>query len=240
MLLYILITAFTVWMIIDAVRRRAEYYWFLIIIFFAPFGGLIYFFAVKVKDFRLGAAPVVPAKPVGPSLAQLRELALESPSIANRLAFGDALRQARKYRDAVTEYEFVLQRDEKCKEALHGVGLCHIELGSHVDAVERLSKLMDIDPRYRDFLAALDYAEALWLDGRRDLALEVLEDIALTSTRIEHSLAYANYLALAEETARARQVLESALKDYEQSPTFVQRRDRGPAREAEKLLAQLG
>jgi tetratricopeptide (TPR) repeat protein len=120
------------------------------------------------------------------------------------------------------------------------VGLCHIELGSHVDAVERLSKLMDIDPRYRDFLAALDYAEALWLDGRRDLALEVLEDIALTSTRIEHSLAYANYLALAEETARARQVLESALKDYEQSPTFVQRRDRGPAREAEKLLAQLG
>jgi len=177
---------------------------------------------------------------VGPSLAQLRELALESPSIANRLAFGDALRQARKYRDAVTEYEFVLQRDDKCKEALHGVGLCHIELGSHGDAVERLSKLMDIDPRYRDFLAALDYAEALWLDGRRDLALEVLEDIALTSTRIEHSLAYANYLALAEETARARQVLESALKDYEQSPTFVQRRDRGPAREAEKLLAQLG
>ncbi len=240
MLLYILITAFTIWMIIDAVRRRAEYYWFLIIIFFAPFGGLIYFFAVKAKDFRFGAAPAVAAKPVGPSLAQLRQLALESPSIANRLAYGDALRQARKYRDAVTEYEFVLQRDDKCKEALHGVGLCHIELGSHGDAVERLSKLMDVDPRYRDFQAALDYAEALWLDGRRELALEVLEDIAITSTRIEHSLAYANYLALAEDTSRARQVLESALKDYEQSPSFVQRRDRGSAREAEKLLAQLG
>ncbi|OQB10559.1 MAG: hypothetical protein BWY17_04235 [Deltaproteobacteria bacterium ADurb.Bin207] len=228
-------------MIIDAAKRRAEYYWFLIIIFFAPLGGLVYFFVVKLKDLRpAGGEPVVAAKPVGPSLGQLRELALESPSIANRLAYGDALRESGKYREAVTEYEFMLHRDSKCKEALHGIALCHIELGAFADAVERLSQLMDIDARYRDFRAAFDYAEALWLDGRRELALEVLEDIATTSTRIEHSLAFANYLALAEDIPKARTVLESALKDYEQSPTFVQRRDRGSAREAEKLLAQLG
>ena len=95
MLLYILITAFTIWMIIDAAKRRAEYYWFLIIIFFAPLGGLVYFFVVKLKDLRpAGGEPVVAAKPVGPSLGQLRELALESPSIANRLAYGDALRES--------------------------------------------------------------------------------------------------------------------------------------------------
>ncbi|MDZ4063209.1 MAG: hypothetical protein U1E22_00915 [Coriobacteriia bacterium] len=240
MLWYILISAFTIWMIIDAARRRVEYYWFLIIIFFAPFGGLIYFFAVKLKDFRGAPVPNVLPKPSGPSLAHLRQQALESPSIANRLAFGDALREAQKHRDAIEEYDFVLHRDEKCREALHGIALCHLELEAPGEAVAYLTKLMDIDPRYRDFQAAMDYAEALWFDGQRDLSLDVLEDLATTSTRIDHSLAYANYLALAEQTSRARQVLETALKDYEQSPSFVQRRDREVARNAEKLLAQLG
>lgn len=68
----------------------------------------------------------------------------------------------------------------------------------------------------------------------------MLEDLASTSARIDHRLAYANYLALADDTSRAREVLENALKDYEQSPSFVQRRDRSSARDAEKLLAQLG
>lgn len=241
MLLYILISAFTIWMIIDAVRRRADYYWFLIIIFFAPIGGVIYFFMVKAKDFRAPAvAESLPKRSVGPSLAQLRQLALESPSIANRLNLADALRESRKFSEAIPEYEFVLQRDGKCREALHGVALCLLELEKPGEAVTHLTKLMDLDARYRDYAAAMDYAEALWLDGRRELALEVLEDLATTSTRIDHRLAYANYLALADEKGSAREVLEAALKDYEQSPSFVQRRDRDAARDAEKLLAQLG
>lgn len=239
MLLYILISAFTIWMIIDAARRHVDWYWFLIIIFFTPIGGLIYFFAVKAKDFR---APVVADAlpgPSGPSLPQLRQAAAESPSIANRLAYAEALRAERKYKDAIAEYEFVLQRDNKSRQALHGIALSLLELEAPAEAVTHLSKLMDVDARYRDFAAAMDYAEALWLDGRRELALEVLEDLATTSTRIDHSLAYANYLALADQTSKAREVLETALKDYEQSPNFVQRRDRSTARDAEKLLAQL-
>lgn len=226
-------------MVIDAARRHVDWYWFVVIILFPPVGGLIYFFAIKAKDFR---APVVADAlpgPTGPSLPQLREAAMESPSIANRLAYAEALRAEQKHKDAIAEYEFVLQRDERCRQALHGIALCLIELEATADAVTHLSKLMDVDARYRDFAAAMDYAEALWLDGRRDLALEVLEDLATTSTRIDHSLAYANYLALADQTSKAREVLETALKDYEQSPNFVQRRDRSTARDAEKLLAQL-
>jgi len=241
LILYILISAFTIWMIIDAVRRRAEYYWFLIIIFFAPIGGVIYFFMVKAKDFKGGAVTeALPAKRAEPSLGHLHQLALESPSIANRLAYADGLREASKYEDAVPQYEFVLQRDGKCREALHGIALCHLELQRPEAAVTHLTTLMDIDARYRDYAAAMDYAEALWLDGRRELALDVLEDLATTSTRIDHRLAFGNYLALDEQFDRAREVLEAALEDYEQSPAFVQKRDRSSAHDAEKLLAQLG
>ena len=230
-------------MIIDAIRRQAEYYWFLIIIFFAPIGGLIYFFVVKVHDFRvpsLKAGTVAAPLISGPSLPQLRQRVQESPSLANHLAYAEGLRETKNYKDASAEYDIVLRRDPDNKESLHGMGLCALESDDAGAAVKHLSHLMDIEPRYRDYAAALDYAEALWLDGQKGLCLEVLEDLTSTSTRIDHRVAYANYLALSGDAARAKETLEVALKDYELSPSFVKKRDRGYARDAERILAQLG
>lgn len=51
-ILLILSYAFSVWMIVDAYQRRAEHYWYLIIFF--PFGEWVYFFLVKVHDFKGG------------------------------------------------------------------------------------------------------------------------------------------------------------------------------------------
>ncbi len=227
-------------MIVDAIRRRAEYYWLLIIIFFAPFGGVIYFFAVKLHDFRRPSlAQALPPRPGGVHLPGLRQAVNESPSLMNRLALAEGLRAATKHVDAVAEYERVLRIDGKSKEALHGVSLCLIELSRPGEAVAHLSKLMDIDSRYRDYAVAIDYAEALWLDGQRELCLDVLEQLNVASTRISHRVAHANYLALAGNTTRAREVLEGALEDYEQAPSFVQRRDQSFAKDAQKLLGQL-
>ncbi|MCU0694024.1 MAG: hypothetical protein MUF54_21750 [Polyangiaceae bacterium] len=240
MALYLLITAFTIWMIVDAIRRRAEYYWLLIIIFFAPFGGVIYFFAVKLHDFqRLPVAQALPPRPGVANLPALRQAVNESPSLMNRLALAEGLRAAKEQVDAVEEYERVLRIDHKNKEALHGVSLCLLELSRPGEAVAHLSNLMDIDSRYRDYAAAIDYAEALWLDDQRELCLDVLEELNVASTRINHRVAHANYLAIAGNTDRAREVLKVALEDFEQAPSFVQRRDQGFARDAQKLLSRL-
>ena len=244
MLIYLLILAFTIWMLIDAAKRGVEYYWFLIIIVFAPVGGIVYLVTVRMKALREAKRPqrALTARVVessGPSLAELRTLALESPSIANRLSYGDALRQAKDYEHAIDEYKFVLQRDRKNREALHAAAMCHLELDQPAAAVEYLTRLMDIDPRYRDYQAAIDYAEALWLDGQQDFSLDVFEDLANNSTRLVHQLVFANYLALAERKTDARRVLEQALDNYRQSPPFVQRRDMQDARDAQQLLDQL-
>lgn len=41
--------AFSIWMLVDAHRRGAENYWYLIIAF--PYGAWIYFFLVKIQDY---------------------------------------------------------------------------------------------------------------------------------------------------------------------------------------------
>jgi len=48
--LLILSYAFSVWMIVDAYRRGASHFWYLIIFF--PFGEWIYFFMVKRHDYQ--------------------------------------------------------------------------------------------------------------------------------------------------------------------------------------------
>ena len=48
----ILSYAFSLWMMVDAYRRGAAYFWFPIILF--PFGAWVYFFCVKINDFELG------------------------------------------------------------------------------------------------------------------------------------------------------------------------------------------
>ena len=51
-ILLLLSYAFSVWMLVDAFKRGAEHYWYLIIFF--PFGEWVYFFLVKIHDFEGG------------------------------------------------------------------------------------------------------------------------------------------------------------------------------------------
>ncbi len=44
--------AFSVWMLVDAHKRGAQHYWYLIIFF--PFGEWVYFFLIKIHDFKGG------------------------------------------------------------------------------------------------------------------------------------------------------------------------------------------
>ena len=51
-------TAFMVWMLVDAYRRQADGFWFLVIFFVPVAGAWAYFFAVKARDLqtlRVGA-----------------------------------------------------------------------------------------------------------------------------------------------------------------------------------------
>ena len=66
-------TAFMVWMLVDAGRRRADYYWFWIIL--TGVGAWAYFFAVKMHDFRgthLASAGLGSLFQRRPSLNELR------------------------------------------------------------------------------------------------------------------------------------------------------------------------
>ena len=232
-------TCFYIWMLVDAIRRRVPFFWYLIILFL-PFGAFIYFGVIKLPELT-GRKPKAPATFVsaGPSLEEVAELARQTPSELNKLAFADKLAELRRFPEAVGRYRDVLRQSKDSREALHGLARTLLAMGRPLDAVEELANLMEIDPAFRDFSAALDYAEALWQAGKQEDAIGLLTGLVSVSKRINHRMALAHYLKERGDSVTARSELDQALREFAAQPDFVQRRDQLWADRARKLRAEL-
>ncbi len=232
------VAAFQIWLLVDAIRRRVPFYWYLLLLM--PIGAILYFVLVKLPELN-GKRPAAPAAFAvqGRTLEELNELARQTPSELNKLAYADALLAAQRYAEAVGRYRDVLRQSGDSREALHGVSRALLSMGRPLEAVEELAKLMELDPAYRDYSAALDYAEALWQAGQHQDAIGLLTGLVSVSKRINHRMALAHYLKEQGDEATARSELDQALAEFASSPDFVKRRDQRWADRARKLLAEL-
>jgi hypothetical protein len=227
--------AFTIWMLVDAYRRRAPLHWFLLIFLFSPLGAVVYFFVVKLKDFR----------GTGAKLGTVGGINLEKLwSFSTRLG-GDELDQADDlerrddYRGAEPLYRAALLRTPNDKRALHGLARCREGLGDYREASQLFETLLSIDREYADFGAALDYVDTLWSANRPVEALELLESLAEHTHRINHRLAFAHYLSLSGDVRRARGEIQRALTEQQALSPDVQRRHRIWVERANTMLAEL-
>ena len=237
MYFYLFVTLFVVWMVFDAVRRKAPLYWLVVIVLFAPLGTFVYFAVVKLRQWN--PPGVLKRAPDGPGIEALRQQLDETPSVANKLALADALEARDECNLSAPLYEDVLRGDPDNRQALHGLGRSEMGRGRFNAAAEHLDRLLRLDNAYRDYAAALDYADALWHNDQRADTIEVMEGLARVSTRINHRVALAHYLTEYGDVARAREVLADGLSSYETSPDFVKKRDQTWAQRAEKMLKGL-
>jgi hypothetical protein len=237
-ILYLLQAAFTIWMLVDAVKRRPILYWYVII--FLPFGPFVYFFAFKIHDYELAwLRGLFRPSPPPLSLGELRELVRQSPSVANKMRLAGALHDAGDYAEAAGIFEEVLASRADELDALYGLGRCKMELGEPEAAVQLLEKLVEKNRAYRDYAGCLELAEALHTAGRDGEAIDLLEGVLRSSPRPQHAVALAKHLVEASRIERAQEVLRAAIADHQGSPPAIQRRDRDAAREAAALLKSI-
>jgi hypothetical protein len=206
--------AFSFWMVADSFRRRASFWWVIVILFVKPpFGALAYLAYVKLSERSGRAFPGAgrPSTVVPPSSAN------DDPSSAT-LDIADRLEEQRRFGEAAMIYRRALETRPQDPRAMHGLSRCQVEFEQLDEAVETYEALMAIDPRYRDYTAALEYAEVLQRVGRGTDATGLLEGMVLETGRLNHRLALAHYCEQSGQTARARSVLSEALAAYERSP----------------------
>lgn len=234
--------AFVIWMTVDAVRRQAEWYWFLIL-WLVPLGVWIYFFLVYLPARNASAADRsarsrggwIP----GGQVAALRRALDELRSVDRILALAEALLERHEVPEAVSLAEEAYALDPNHKRAAFTLGAACLASGEFARAERVLAPLVALEPGYRDHEARYFLAEVRWRSGQREAALATSRELAHTTRRLPHRAAYARYLHEEGRLREARLELEEALAENAAAPAHVRRRYRDAEAEAKRRLADL-
>jgi hypothetical protein len=238
-ILSLLQTAFMIWMLVDAYRRGAEWFWFWIVLFLPGVGAWVYFFAVKLPsgDFRNFNAGGLVRR--GPPLDHLRYLAEQTPTLTNHLNLAQRLIEIRNFAEAVPHLESVLKSEPDHGMALYNLAACHHELGRPAEAIAVLEKLLRRDNRWGNYAGWRLLIDAQGEAGDGTGALQSCRELARLSPTLQNQCLLAGRLLDQNQTIEARMLLERALRDHDYAPGHVRRRNGRWVAEARRLFKQV-
>ncbi len=236
MVLFYLVAAFKLWLLIDAMRRHSEYYWYFIITLM-PLGDWAYFFVFKFPELRRQVATFRLHRPN--SLEALSYAVKTTPSAENRLRLAEGLYDAGLRTEAREQFEAVLKTRPTDARALYGVAMTLKADGNLTAAVARFNELLESSPAHEDYTPVLELVDTHKQLQQPDEALALLELLVRRSPRVKHQLALAEHLVDMDRNEEAKRSLDTALRDFDHSPDFVQRRERSFFRSAQALRRHL-
>lgn len=235
-ILHGLIWAFSFWMVADCLRRRKSPLWVLAILLVQPYGALAYVVYLK---WSLRAATSAGSRGGAPSTLLAAPASAARAELLPSLDVADQLEEQRRFSEAAQIYRRALDVAGDDPRALHGLARCLIELDKEREALDTYEALMAVDPRYRNYTAALEYAEALHRVGRTLDAAGLLDGMVGETGRLNHRLALAHYWEAGGQSEKARGVLEGALAAYAAWPAPEQRANRRWQRRISDKLQEL-
>jgi tetratricopeptide (TPR) repeat protein len=201
--------------------------------------AIIVFVAVRLRDMDLDPEEQLEAETPRESLESLRTVVEGSPSFANRIKLAKRLVEESQTAEAVTCLEQALSTHPDDREALLLLGEQRMQLERWPAAIDALSRLIDLNFGYEDYLGAEHLTRALFQDGRRDDAFGLLESLIESSNRLDHRVELAKYQLEANLGSAAEATLQQALEFFEALSEESRRRNGTVATEARRLLRTL-
>lgn len=236
--LYLAVTAFTVWMLVDAYRRQADMLWYWLILVFPGIGGLAYFFAVKAADFS-GGSRWWPFGPGRPSLDELRYRAEQTPTLASRLELAERLIETGQHGEAIPLLEAAQRQEPEHCQVLYALAVCRTEDGHPELALPLLAQMIAKERAWGDYAAWRLLAAARAQAGDGAGALAACRDLERLAPTLQNRCLLAERLLAEGMIDDARAVLEEAIEAHRYSPGPLRRRNRRWASQARKLQKRL-
>jgi hypothetical protein len=239
-LLFLLQAGFTVWMLVDCYRRGADTFWFFIILFFPALGPLVYFFVVKVHDFRGWSGPGFLSFQRRPSMEEVRYQVANAPTLANRLLLAELLIAQGEHAEAVEYLEAILPQEPDHCQTLYLLAVCRMELGHPELAVPALEKVIARDRQWSNYRAWYLLRKARAEAGDPEGAVQTCRELVRNSPTLEHKCSLAEQLSEAGQFEQALEVLDAALEEYRFAPSAIRRRNSRWASQARRLQKRIG
>jgi hypothetical protein len=239
--LSLLYAGFTLWMLIECVRKDADRYLWLCIILFVPgVGPLIYFFIRWLPQHNLQVPGWFRGLTRGAEIRRLRSAALQIGNPYQYVQLAEALRETRQFEVAREAYARALSREPDNLAALWGAGLVELHFKSNEAACAAFEKIMRLDPQFKFGDASLAYAKTLISLQRTDAAIEHLEQHVKRWRNPESVYLLATLYAQTGRYDEARSYLQVMLLDIDASPLSIARKQGAWGRRGRQLLRKLG
>lgn len=236
----LLTTVFTIWMVIECVRKDPDYrMWVWIILAFPPLGGVAYLVGRWLPSNNFRAPTFMRKWTKGREIGKLESAAVRIGNPYHHIQLGDALRDVSKFERAGHAYANALSKEPANLQALWGAALVDIEQKSFDSARERLGKVLEIDPQYKFGDVSLAYGRTLSELQRTDEATAHLEKHVRRWRHPEGLYVLATLYAQQNRPQDARAQLDAMLMDIAASPRAIARRQALWKSKAKKMLRKL-
>src|SRR5882724_3848673 len=230
-----LVGVFSLWMLVDAVRRR-EWVWAFFIFIGMGLSALFYYFAV----YRTGASATRGFELPGAfDRRRIKELQaqiyhLDKPHHHSQL--GDIYFQQGKLQQAESCYRAALERDPQDIDTRAHLGQSLLRQKRPTEARPLLEGVIAENPKHDYGYSLMALAETLNAVGEKDAALNIWKQVTENHSYPRAKVQLAELYLARNQAELARAELKEVLADDVHAPTFQRRRDRVWVRRAKSLL----
>lgn len=230
-----LVTLFSLWMFVDAVRRR-EWIWAAFIFFGWGISAMLYFFFVyraapsATRGFELPGS--FDRRRIKELEAQIHHL----DKAHHRSQLGDIYFHQGKLDKAEACYRAALERDPQDLDTQAHLGQCLLRQGMPAEAKPLLDAVVAENPKHEYGYSQMALAEALTALGETDRAIQIWKQVTEAHSYPRAKVQLAQLYAAQNQPGLARAELQEVLADDAHAPAFQRRRDRVWVRKAKTVM----
>jgi hypothetical protein len=236
---FLLLTAFQIWMLVDAIRQR-EWIWALFIFIGWGFGAFWYYFYVyrgaasATRGFELPGAQN--RRRIKELQAQIHHL----DKAHHHSQLGDIYFQQGKLGQAESCYRAALERDPQDIDTRAHLGQCLLRAKRPAEARPLLEGVIAENPKHDYGYSLMALAEALTVLGETDSALRLWQQVTEQHSYPRAKVQLAELYLARNEVEPARLQLQEVIDDDIHAPPFQRKRDRVWVRRAKNLRRRVG
>lgn len=234
----LLMTAFQIWMLVDAIRQR-EWIWVLFIIIGSGLSALFYYLLVyrsaptATRGFELPGAH--DRRRIKELQAQIHHL----DKAHHYSQLGDIYFQQGKLEEAEKCYRAAMERDPQDIDTRAHFGQCLLRLKRPAEARSLLEGVIAENPNHEYGYSQMALAETLGALGETDAAIRVWKNVTENHSYPRAKVQLAELYVAKNQRDLARAELKEVLEDDPHTPAFQRRRDRIWIKRAQALIGKI-
>ena len=233
------VSLFSLWMFIDAIRRR-EWVWALFIFVGFGFSALFYYFAVYRASPSATRGFELPGAHDRHRIKQLQAQIHHLDKAHHHSQLGDIYFQHGKLQQAESCYRAALERDAQDIDTRAHLGQCLLRQKRPAEACPLLEGVIAENPKHDYGYSLMALAETLTALGDKGAALTVWKQVTENHSYPRAKVQLAELYLTRNQPDLARHELKEVLADDLHAPAFQRKRDRVWVRRAKSLLRKGG